>query len=220
MTTPISPAKRRLGADEDSMYEWLMLHRSQVTWSVLVVLAAIAVFWFFQRQKAIKAERAETQFFQARQAAAAGNLPLAISDLQKVATRYDGTRAGTQASLSLAQAYYDQKKYKEGIDALKKAESKAPADFKPSVHVLEADGYEELRNFVAAAEQYKLAAAATSFPAEKAQYQSAAARNYMSAGKNTEAKAIWTELAKDETGPEAAEARVRLGEVAAKAMSL
>jgi hypothetical protein len=38
----------------------------------------------------------------------------------------------------------------------------------------------------------------------------------MAAGKTDEAKAIWTELAKDETGPVAAEAKVRLGEVIAK----
>jgi hypothetical protein len=40
----------------------------------------------------------------------------------------------------------------------------------------------------------------------------------MAAGKPAEAKAIWTELAADETGPMAAEARVRLGEITAKPM--
>jgi tetratricopeptide (TPR) repeat protein len=114
---------------------------------------------------------------------------------------------------------FDQKKYKEGIAALEKAESKAPDDFKPSIHVLEAGGYEELKDFVSAASQYKLAAAATRFPADKATYQAAAARDYMAAGKTDEAKAIWTELAKDDTGPMAAEAKVRLGEVIAKPMT-
>jgi hypothetical protein len=41
----------------------------------------------------------------------------------------------------------------------------------------------------------------------------------MAAGKADEAKAIWTELSKDDTGPMAAEAKVRLGEVSAKPMS-
>ena len=50
---------------------------------------------------------------------------------------------------------------------------------------------------------------------DKAKYQAAAARDYMAAGKAEEAKAIWTELAKDEDQPEAAEARVRLGELTA-----
>ena len=79
--------------------------------------------------------------------------------------------------------------------------------------------HEELKDFVSAAGQYKLAAEATRFPADKAEYQAGAARNYMAAGKNAEAQAIWAALAKDETGPAAAEAKVRLGEVIAKPMS-
>jgi tetratricopeptide (TPR) repeat protein len=137
-----------------------------------------------------------------------------------VATRYEGTRAGTQASITLAQALYQQKKFKEGIAALKKAEAKSPSDFKPSIHVLEAAGYEELKDFVTAAAEYKIAAGETRYAADKAQYQAAAARDYMAAGKTEDAKAIWTELAKDDTGPMASEAKVRLGEILAKPMTV
>jgi thioredoxin-like negative regulator of GroEL len=55
---------------------------------------------------------------------------------------------------------------------------------------------------------------------DKAKYKAAAARDYMAAGKTEEAKAIWTELAKDDTKPEAAEARVRLGEITAKPVKI
>jgi predicted negative regulator of RcsB-dependent stress response len=220
MTTPNIPARQRFGADEDSITEWVMLHKREVLWAVVALGVVLLSFWYYRRSESLKSQRAETAYFQARQSAAAGNLPLAVSDLQKVATRYEGTRAGTQAALSLAQALYDQQKYKEGIAALEKSEPKAPSDFQPSVHILEAVGYEELRDFVSAADQYKLAAKATEFPADKAQYQASAARDYMAAGKNDEAKAIWTELAKDESGPAAAEARVRLGEVTARPMKI
>jgi predicted negative regulator of RcsB-dependent stress response len=220
MTTPNIPARKRYGSDEDSIVDWLVLRRREVTWAVLALAVIVAGFWFYQRSQALKSQRAETAYFQARQSAAAGNLPLAISDLQKVIARYEGTRAGTQAALSLAQAFYDQKKFKEGIAALKKVEAKAPDDFRPSIHVLEAAGYEELKEFVAAAEQYDLAAKATRFPVDKAKYQAAAARDFMAAGKTEEAKRIWTELAKDESTPESAEARVRLGELTAKPMKI
>jgi tetratricopeptide (TPR) repeat protein len=219
MTNPSIPTKR-LGADEESLTEWLMLHKRGVSWAVVALAVAILGYWYYERSEALKAQRGETAYFQARQSAAAGNLPLAISDLQKVAARYEGTRAGAQASMTLAQALYQQKKFKDGIAALKKAEAKAPSDFRPSVHVLEADGYEELRDFVGAAEQYKVAAMETRFPVDKAQYQAASARDYMAAGKTEEAKAIWTELARDETGPMAAEAKVRLGELLAKPMTV
>ena len=220
MTTPNTTSKTRYAASDESFSDWILLHKRAVTWGIVAVAALVAIFWFVQRQRTIKAQRAESAYFQARRSAAAGNMPLAVSDLQKVAARYEGTLAGTQASLSLAQALYEQKKFKDGVEALKKAESSAPDDLKASVHVLEADGYEEMKNFGAAAEQYKLAVQATRFPAEKTQYEAAAARAYMAAGKLPEAKAIWTELAKDETGPEAAEAKVRLGEVTAQPVKI
>jgi predicted negative regulator of RcsB-dependent stress response len=219
MTNPSIPTKR-FGADEESFSEWLMLHKRAVSWGVIALAIVVLGYWYYQRSQALKAQRAETAYYQARQSASAGNLPLAVSDLQKVATRYEGTRAGAQASITLAQALYQQKKFKDGIAVLKRAEAKAPSDFRPSIHVLEADGFEELRDFGAAAEQYKLAATATKYPVDKAQYQAAAARDYMAAGKTEDAKAIWTELAKDETGPMAAEAKVRLGELLAKPMTV
>jgi len=220
MTTPNIPPRQRYGSDEESIGDWLLLHKREVTWAVLALAVIVAGFWFYERSQAIKSQRAESAYFQARQSAAAGNIPLAVSDLQKVVVRYEGTRAGTQAALSLAQVLYDQKKFKEGIAALKKVEAKATGDFRPSIHVLEAAGYEELKDLEAAAEQYKLAAKATQFPVDKAKYQAAAARDYMAAGKTEEAKVIWTELAKDESTPESAEARVRLGELTAKPMKI
>jgi predicted negative regulator of RcsB-dependent stress response len=220
MTTPNIPARKRSGADEETMTEWFMLHQRDVAWAVVALAIIVGGFWYYERSQSIKAQRAEAAYFQARQSAAAGNLPLAVSDLQKVVSRYEGTSAGTQAALTLAQTLYDQKKFKEGLDVLKAAEAKAPDDFKPSIHILEAAGYEELKNLVAAAEQYKLAAQVTRFPVDKAEYQAAAARDYMAAGKTEEAKAIWRELVKDETAPTAAEARVRLGELEAKPMKI
>ena len=213
MTTPNVPPRKKYGADEESLTEWITVHSREVTWGVVAIAVLVGGVWFYERSQDIKAQRGETAYYQARQSAAAGNLPLAVSDLQKVVTRYEGTQAGAQAALSLAQALYEQKKYKEGIDALKKAESKTPKDFKASLHVLEAAGYEELKDFTAAAEQYKQAAESTRFPADKTQYQASAARTFAAAGKVAEAKAIWAELAKDETSPMAAEARVRLGEL-------
>jgi tetratricopeptide (TPR) repeat protein len=217
MTAPSNPI-RRPGTDDESMSEWIMLHKRELTWVVVAIAVIVGGVWFYERSQSIKAQRAETAYFQARQAITTGSAS-AVADLQKVVTRYEGTPAGAQAALTLAQALYDQKKYKEGIDALKGAESKAPADFKASVHVVEAAGYEELKDFVAAAQQYEAAAKATRFPVEKAEYQADAARDYAAGGKTDLAKAIWIELAKDETSPLAAEAHVRLGELTAKPMT-
>ena len=219
MTTPNIPARKRSGADDESLTEWFMLHKREVTWASVALGIIVGGVWFYERSQSIKAQRAEAAYFQARQSAASGN-PLAVSDFQKVASRYEGTSAGTQAALTLAQMLYDRQKFKEGLAVLKKAETKASRDFRPSIHVLEAAGYEEQKDLTTAAEQYKLAAEVTRFPADKAEYQAAAARDYMAAGKTDQAKAIWTALAKDDTGPVSAEARVRLGELEAKPLKI
>ncbi|MGH7652161.1 MAG: tetratricopeptide repeat protein [Gemmatimonadaceae bacterium] len=219
MTTPNAQAKARRGTDEDSIIEWLTVHKREVTWGIVVLAVIVFGVWYYKRSQSLRAQRAETQYYQARQSAAAGNIPGAISDLQKVAARYEGTQAGTEAALTLAQTFYEQKKFKDGIAALKKVEDKAPDDFKASVHVLAAAGYEELSDFAGAAAEYEAAARTTRFPADKSQYQANAARDYMTAGKKDQAKAIWTELAKPDTGAIASEAKVRLGEVTAKPMT-
>jgi predicted negative regulator of RcsB-dependent stress response len=198
------------------MAEWFMLHKRDVTWAVIGLAVIVGGFWYYERSQALKAQRAEAAYFQARQSAGGQ----ADSALQKVVNRYEGTSAGTQAALTLSQSFYDQKKYKEGLGVLKKAESKASKDFKPSIYVLEGAGHEQLKDFIAAADDYKRAGQVTRFPYDKAEYQATAARDLMTAGKLVEAKAIWTELAKDESGPVAAEARVRLGELDAKPMKI
>ena len=220
MTTPNVQPRKKSGADEESLVEWFTVHTRQITWAVIVLAVVIGGIWFYERSQAIKSQRAEAAYFQARQAVEAGNLPLGVSDLQKVINRYEGTPAGTQSAMTLAQAYYDQNKFKEGIAALKKAESKAPKEFQASIHVLEAAGYEGLKDLANAAEQFKLAATTTRFPNDKSEYLASAARDYQAAGKAAEAKAIWTELAKDENPAVSGEARVRLGELEAKPMQV
>lgn len=218
MTTPNIRSRSRPGSDE-SFTDWLLLHKRQASWALLALAFLVGGLWYFQRSRSLREQHAERAYFQARQAIAAGNLPLAVSDLKKVVTRYEGTSGGTQAAIFLGQALYEQKKPQEGITELKKALGEAPKDFAPSIHALIAAGHEELKDFGAAASEYVAAAGATRFPAEKANYRAAAGRAYMAAGKRAEARAIWAELAEDETGPMAAEARVRLGEIDAKPMT-
>jgi len=91
MTTPNTPAGKRYGADEESMTEWFMVHKNEVSWAVLGLVIIIGGFWYYERSQSIKAQRAETAYFQARQTAGGQ----ADAALQKVASRYEGTSAGT-----------------------------------------------------------------------------------------------------------------------------
>jgi len=220
MTTPNVQARKKYGADEEGIAEWLKDHNRELTWAVIALAVIVGGFWFYERSQSIKSQRAETAYFQARQAVEAGNLPLGVSDLQKVVTRYGGTTAGSQAALTLAQALYDSGKFKEGVAALKKVESDVPSEFRASIHVLEAAGYESLKDFANAAEQYRQASNVTPFAADKAEYLASAARDYQAAGNTKAAIGIWQDLAKSENPAVAGEARVRLGELDAKPMKV
>ncbi len=213
---PSVPVTPRI-ADEESIGDWVAFHKNALGIGAVALAILVGGGWFYERSQGIKAERAEKAYYQGRQEAAAGNVALASSDLKKAADRYSGTRAGTQARIYLAQMDFDQKKFKEGVADLKLAEKAVgPSDdFAPSVHLLEANGYEELKDFVNAADQYRLAAEASRFPNDKSRYLAYQARALMTAGKRAEALTIWEELAKDESGPFVLEAKLRIGELQA-----
>jgi predicted negative regulator of RcsB-dependent stress response len=192
---------------------------------VLYAFAGLAVlaggYWFYQRSRAMKEERGERAYYEALRAASAGNAALAQADLKKAVQRFEGTTAGAQAALTLAQLQYDEGKYQDGLNTLNSARSSlsSSAFYGGAYHALVAAGYEQLKRYDQAADEYLKAAKATRFDAEKASYKASAARAYMAGGKGSKAEPIWVELAKDPSNPLSGEAKVRLGEIRAKAAS-
>ena len=207
---------RRLDED-DSMGDWVLFHKNALSWALLALAVIVAGGWFYKRSQALREDRADTAYYQARREALAGNTQLAQSDLKKMADRYAGTRGGTKGRMYLAELLFDQKKFKDGIAQLKATEKTIGSkdDFLASVHLLEANGYEESGDFANAADQYRTASEATRFPNDKNQYKAYEARALMAAGKRAAAITIWQELAKDPAGPFALEAKMRLGELEA-----
>jgi predicted negative regulator of RcsB-dependent stress response len=199
----------------DSLAGWFKANQklASIVLGGLAVAAIGVVIW--QKSADTKVENAEKAFF-AAQTASAQNPTLAGAELEKVASRYAGTSAGDRAALLAAQSMMTQGKT---ADALKKLEALASSGgterLGATLQTLMAAAYENLNKPADAAKAY-LAAAATSFGDAKVQRQADAARAYMAAGNTTESLRLWTELAKDEKGPLAAEAHVRLGELAVK----
>jgi len=216
MTSPDSPFK---AADDrpESILDWFQLYSKQATWAGVAILVFAAGGWFYIRSQDLKAERAERAYFAAQRSVAAGNLPLAQSDLEKLITRYGSTTAGMQAELQLAQILYDQGKYQQGVDRLKKAEDNIGSsdDFGSSVHLVMAAGLEQLKKYNEAAAEYEKAAKAARFDSDRQRYMSSAAMAYLTAGDKAKAKSIWTDLGADSKGTVAGEARIRLGEMLA-----
>jgi len=199
----------------DSLATWLKRNQklvSIITGGVVVLVLGVVVW---KKSAETKIENAERAFFQA-QTATARNPATASAELEKVATRYAGTSAGDRAALLMAQSMMTAGKTPE---AMKKLEALA-ADggskrLGSTLQTLMAAGYENQNKPSDAAKAY-MAAAAMSTGDAKAQRHADAARAFMAAGNANEAIKLWQELGKDERGPLAAEARVRLGELMVK----
>lgn len=199
----------------DSLASWFTSNQKLVSIALGGLAAAAVGIVIWQKSADTKIDNAERAFF-AAQTATAQNPAIAATELEKVATRYAGTSAGDRAALLAAQAMMTDGK---SADAVKKLEELGTAGgtarLGATLQTLLAAAYENLNKPSDAAKAY-LAAATTSFGDAKAQRQADAARAYMAAGNSVEAIKLWTELAKDEKGPLAAEAHVRLGELIVK----
>lgn len=197
--------------------DWFQLHNKKVAWAAVGVVALAGGGWFYNRSQELKSERAEKAYFEAQRSVVAGNLPLAESDLRKMVTRYEGTPAAMEGSLVLAQVLYNQGKFQQGVDELRKVENDIgeSREYGASVHLVLAGGLEQLKKHREAAAQYEEAAKAARFKPDTERFRSLAAQAYLNAGDSTKAREIWTELGADSKGTVAGEARVRLGEMVA-----
>ena len=220
MTTPdtgVVPPTRQPKAE--SFLDWFHINSRLVGVGAVVVLAALVGAWYYQTAKTRKLANADKQLLLAKQslAPANANLPLAESDLRKVADRYVGTPAGTEAGLLFAQLKLE-KGDNQGaatyLEALAKDVSTGPNA--ASVRSLLGDAYAQLGKTAEAAAEYERAAALTEMPNERGFLLTKAGHAYMAANKHPEARRIWEGLTTSQDNPAvASEARVRLGELVA-----
>lgn len=201
-----------------SFADWFQANSRVVYIGAGVVAVAAVASWFYLRSGEIKRQNAERSLNQAKQSLGAGNPALALSDLQKVVSRYKGTVSGAQAAMLLAQMNYDQGKYDEGLRTLAAYQSgSASGPALPAIWALTGDGQIQSGKAADASSSYQKAAEATALPGEKSLYLVKAARALSAAGKDADARKIWERLATD---PKALavrnEALVRLGELDAK----
>jgi len=193
--------------------DWARANGKPVGVAVAVVALA-ALTWFVAKQwRDRRADAADAALNRARQSYAQGNLPLAQTDLRRVITRFGGSSAGSQATMLLAQAYYEQGKPDSGLKVLN--DGKASGADKASFEALKGAGLEQQKQYAQAAERYRAAAAMTDAKIAKDRYMADAARALTSGGNKAEAAKIWDALSKDNASSYAAEARVRLGELSA-----
>jgi len=197
----------------ESAMDWARANTKPIAVAAIVIALAAATWFFAKQWRERQADAAEVALNRARQSYGQGNLPLAQTDLKRVITRFGGSAAGSQASMLLAQAYYEQGKADSGLKVLNDGK---PSDTdEAAFEALKGAGLEQKKEYAQAAERYRAAAGLADAKIAKDRFMADAARALTSANNKAEAAKIWSALANDNASTFAAEARVRLGELVA-----
>jgi predicted negative regulator of RcsB-dependent stress response len=199
----------------DTLVEWARQNANKLSIGGIVVAVVVAVGLLWKASSDKKETNASAALARVETVVQSGNVALAQSDLQDFLRRYDGTTAAIQARLLLAKVLFTQGKAEEGLKELEAVSS--PGPFGSSFHALRAAGLEQANRAADAAAAYESAAVAASSEPAKAAFLSDAARAYVAAGRPDDARRIWTAMAADDANPMSGEAKVRLGELNAKA---
>ena len=201
----------------DTLQDWARLYTRELSIAAVILVALIGVLWLYRYSSQQQLHRADEQLLSPERSIAAGNIPLAQTDLKRIIARYGGTPAATQAAMLLAETYYSQGKYVDGLATLDKASrSGSSAPYASGVEGLIADGYSEQGKYKDAATHYLAASAASPYPNDQAHWKANAARAYTNAADTAQALATWRDLAKNDATPQSAEAHLRIGELTAR----
>jgi predicted negative regulator of RcsB-dependent stress response len=200
-----------------NLLAWAEMHSRLLTVIAVAIIVIAGGFWFYTKSHEARARNAAAALQQAQLAVASGNLALAQSNLENIVDRYDATRSGKQARLILAEVRFDRGQFADGVSVLQPLTDDGDKELRASAYNLIGAGYEQQKKLDDAAKAYRQAAEATPHKIDRDQYLASAARALTAGGKLDEAKKLWGDLASDPASSVAAEARVRLGEIEARA---
>ncbi|NOY06901.1 MAG: tetratricopeptide repeat protein [Chlorobi bacterium] len=178
---------------------------SKTLWGVVGAVAALAVILLIyfnnkaqeEHEATSKLAAVEVLYVQNNfQQAVDGDPSRAIMGLKDLASYYDGTTAGEQASLMLGNAYLYLGKYDEAIAAYEDADVSAPV-LKAAVKAGMATAYAAKKMYLEAAQLYE--EAVDIYPVEMvaADRCIAAGRNYAKAGKKKKALEMFERVKKE-----------------------
>lgn len=204
-------------SDSTSLAETFERYQRPIVIGAVVLAAAGGGLWMAKRSGEIKEQRAQEAFVQAEAAYSSGGIAAAQGELRKVLTRYAGTSAGSQAALLSAQWYYEAGQADSGLAVISAAASKAPSAMRAGMLGLQATGKALKGDHSGAAKDFEAAASASELSSERDAYRMDAARSYLNGGDAAAAERIYTDIAAREDSDFAGEARLRLGEIKAKA---
>ena len=217
MTHPITDATAPAAQPKaESFVDWFHINSRLITIGAIAVAAVGLGVWFVQRKSLNETINSEKQLVTAKQSLSSGNAPLAEADLKKVMDRYSNKPAGAEAGMMLAQLRLDRGDNANAVAVLRELADKVTSGPNAaSVRGMLGDALIQADKPADAAVELEKAAGLTNMPNEKNFLLSKAARAYILAGKNPEAKKLLEGLAAQaDNDALATEAHVRLGELA------
>ena len=201
----------------ENAIDWIRLNTKTVGIAVVVIAAAAAGWMFYQDSEVNKENAAGKAYFEAQRSVAAGNLPLAQADLERMLPSYHGTNSGTLAAVLLAQVHYQNAKFAEGVKVLEAAQVSAPAQLGAAVQAMIASGLVDQKKYADGAKAYVKAADLASAGSEREGFLIEAARAWQLANNPTEALKLYKGIVDNPESVHGSEARVRVGEIEAAA---
>ncbi len=200
---------------EGDWFEKLRQHSRTLTISGVAAAVLAIGIWLYVTSQRRKEVFAAQELTRARATAEAGNLPLAASDLARIAERFRGTPAADDALVTLSQIRLIQGQVEPAITALQEfVRGRHPAHARASAYGLLGGALEDQGKPREAAEAYRQAAALAPLDFLKAQYLLDAARASVAGGDTASARAAYAEvLQRFGELEQSAEARIRMAEV-------
>ncbi len=194
---------------------WVKEHIREVGFAAGAVAVVALGTYLYVVSEARKQAFASEALDQARSEAEAGNLPLAASDLSRLIDRYGGSRAADEGAVMLNEIRLLQGQTDVAVKELQSfVEKSHPSYVLASAWSLLGSGLENEGKYRDAAQAYQRASDAATHDFLKAQYLLDKGRTLAVVGDSAGARAAYaTVVQKYGALNQAAEARVRLGEL-------
>ncbi|MDQ2668100.1 MAG: tetratricopeptide repeat protein, partial [Gemmatimonadota bacterium] len=181
MTHPLSDGEATATQPRaESFVDWFHINSRLISVGAIVVVAIGFGMWFVQRTALNETISADKQLLTAKASLNSRNLPLAESDLKKVADKYPKRPAGVEAGLLLGQLRLEKGDYQGAASELEGLSSKVSSGPGASaIRGLLGDAKAQLSKPADAAVEYEKAATLAEGPGEKSFWRAKAARAYV-----------------------------------------
>ncbi len=154
--------QRAPGADEDTFVsgvleatDWTRRHGRTILTALIALVVVIAAVLYYRNYRQALEARATNELMNVRQIAASGNMPLATRELTQFVAKYNGTHAGSEGRLLLAQTLLEEGNAKGAIPVIQPLANDLKDPLGPSAALLLGAAYEATNDIPRAVATYQ-----------------------------------------------------------------